>query len=193
MSLQQKPINIRTATPTDANAIASIHVAAWRAAYINIVPQYHLDNLNIDDRVKLWQRILSTPATASSILIAEDSNTKESRLLGFVSFGAVAAIPSPGDKVNNEEGKEGQEKTAELRAIYISPQHWTKGIGQALWKATQQQLLEEKFTSVVVKAFARNERAMRFYRAVGFEGEEMGVTEVGGESLETVKMRKGLA
>ncbi|KAG9759520.1 hypothetical protein KCU73_g3349, partial [Aureobasidium melanogenum] len=126
MSLQQKTINIRTATPIDANAIANIHVAAWRAAYINIVPQHHLDDLNIDDRVKFWQRILSTPATASSILVAGDSNTKESRLLGFVSFGAVAATPSPGDKGNDEEGKEGQERTAELRAIYISPQHWTK-------------------------------------------------------------------
>lgn len=189
-SSQQNSINIRTANITDAQAVANIHLAAWRAAYIDIVSQTYLDNLCTDDRVKLWQRVLSDRDTAGSILVAAEESLQSTprRLLGFVSFGP--AMPSAGPR---HEASDKEDKLAELRAIYIDPEYWARGIGQALWKAAQQQLMqEEKFTSVVVRVFARNERAIRFYRAAGFDREEKGVTEVGGKKLETLMLRKGL-
>lgn len=113
-----------------------------------------------------------------------------------MSFGPVAvsqASPQPSSLDDKDKkGSDEQQKTAELRAIYISPSHWTKGIGQALWKTAYQQLIREGFTHVVVKVFAGNQRARRFYAAVGFRGEEKGSIEIGGVELETVSMRMGL-
>ncbi|KAG9952352.1 acyl-CoA N-acyltransferase, partial [Aureobasidium melanogenum] len=186
-------ITIRPAIPSDAQAIATIHIASWRAAYINIVPQHHLDTLSLDDRITFWHRILGGEDERGNggILVAEEQiDAGESRLLlGFVTFGAAAAAVTTN---TSSPPSDEQQRTAELRAIYIDPNRWTKGIGQALWKAAQQQLVEQNFTSVVVNVFAKNERAMRFYRAVGFVGEAKGSTEVGGERLETLRMRMGL-
>lgn len=194
MSQQVSDIKIRTANLSDAQAIATIHIAAWKAAYINIVPQAHLDNLCFDDRLALWQRILSDPVFAGSILVAEKRFTQETtEILGFVSFGAAAvtataATPSLSNEANDEIAE-----TAELRAIYIDPKHWARGIGQRLWEAAEQQLNAAKYKSVVVRVFANNQRAIRFYHAAGFvEGDEEGVIEIGGKKLEILWLRKEL-
>lgn len=39
--------DIRPATPIDAEAMAAVHVAAWRDAYKNIVPTDYLTNLDV--------------------------------------------------------------------------------------------------------------------------------------------------
>jgi hypothetical protein len=49
---------IRSATPGDARAIATIHVEAWRAAYRGIVPDEYLDSLSIDGRESTWRQNL---------------------------------------------------------------------------------------------------------------------------------------
>lgn len=184
-------IAIRTATLADAEAIATVHIAAWRAAYKSIVPQTHLDNLCFDDRVKLWQRILSEPEPHAGVLVAETPNPttqtpSPTTILGFASFGPAAAeTPS----ASNDTAA----KTAELRAIYIAPQHWGKGIGKRLWEWLEQNFLTAEMEYVVVRVFAGNQSARGFYRAVGF-GEERdgGMTEVGGKKLGVLRLRKRL-
>ncbi|CAD0097231.1 unnamed protein product [Aureobasidium mustum] len=183
-------IAIRTATLADAEAIARIHVAAWRAAYINIVPQTHLDNLCLNDRVKLWQRILSDPETHAGILIAEATKyTKRcprNSLLGFASFGPAAAAAAAAASSTRE---------AELRAIYIDPESWGEGIGQKLWQAVERHFLAARYETVVVRVLAGNKRAIKFYRAVGF-GENVdggtGEIEIEGKKLGVLRLRKRL-
>lgn len=46
------------------------------------------------------------------------------------------------------------------------------------------------FKTVVVRVFASNQRAIRFYRAAGFDGDESGILEIGGKKLEILKLRK---
>ncbi|CAD0092598.1 unnamed protein product [Aureobasidium vineae] len=177
---------VRAAVLLDAEAIAQIHVVAWCAAYVDIVPQTHLDSLTIRDKVTLWKHILSDPVKAAKILVAEEQ-AQVTRLLGFVSFGDAAA-PSP----NHKALVDGSTKTGELRAIYVDPQDWSKGAGRRLWMAAQQQLVEAQFTTVVVLVLARNERAIRFYEAAGFGKDGAGLIEIGGASLETVRLTKAL-
>ncbi|CAD0113270.1 unnamed protein product [Aureobasidium uvarum] len=179
-------VKIRAATLSDAGAIAKVHVIAWRTAYVNIMPQTHLDSLRIEEKVTLWKQILSDSCKAANVLVAEEQ-TQGTRLLGFVSFGDAAA-PSP----NRRAFVNGAIKTGELRAIYVDPQDWSKGAGRQLWKAAQEQLIEAQFTTVAVLVLAKNERAIHFYEAVGFAKDGAGSIEVGGASLETVRLTKAL-
>lgn len=43
-------MKVRMATPEDVRSIAEIHVAAWRAAYRDLMPQAFLDQVSVDKR-----------------------------------------------------------------------------------------------------------------------------------------------
>ncbi|THY10039.1 hypothetical protein D6D01_09438 [Aureobasidium pullulans] len=183
-------INVRVATTLDAETIAYIHVTAWQAAYVNIVPQAYLDALTVNDKITMWKRILSDPVKASNILVAEHNDpkgtAKDTHLLGFASFGDADEFAS------NEDLRYDGAKSGELRAIYVDPRAWSKGAGQCLWRATQQRFTEAKVTIVVVSTFAKNERAIRFYQAAGFAKSDAGNTEIGGSTVKTVRLTKTL-
>jgi hypothetical protein len=46
---------VRPARPGDAEAIATVHVRSWQAAYPGIVPQPVLDRLSIERRAASWR------------------------------------------------------------------------------------------------------------------------------------------
>ena len=184
-------IDVKFATPGDAEAIGHIQVASWRAAYQDIVPESYLNSLTANDKIPHWQRILADPMTAASILIARGDgspNPTGSQVLGFLSFGS-ADDQSEGDEGTTKEIS----RQAELRAIYIAPQHFSKGVGQCLWAAAQQKLTDANYSTVVVWVFAGNERAIRFYRSAGFTKSQAGETEIGGTTVTTLQLIKTLA
>jgi ribosomal protein S18 acetylase RimI-like enzyme len=181
--------NVRIANISDAKAIGDINVKGWRAGYKNILPQSYLDNLSINDKVARWQRTLSHPVETTNILVAEEHTMNDphtTRLLGFISFGET--MPPPSDEALTQDGT----RTGELRAIYVDPQAWSSGVGQLLWEAAQQRLVDVGCTLVQVEMFAKNERAIRFYRAAGFANDVAGLDEGGGLSIETVQMTRAL-
>lgn len=45
-------MQIRKATPSDAEGIARVHVESWKSTYINIVPEDFLKNLSYEKRVE---------------------------------------------------------------------------------------------------------------------------------------------
>ena len=54
-------MRIREASPTDATAIARVHVDSWRTTYAGIVPADYLANLSYVQREQFWCDIFSTP------------------------------------------------------------------------------------------------------------------------------------
>ena len=48
-------IEIRRAVATDIESIATVHIACWRATYRGILPDAHLDALNLDERIARWR------------------------------------------------------------------------------------------------------------------------------------------
>jgi len=50
--------SIRHARVEDAEAIAAVHVAAWRESYTGLVPAEMLASLSVDERADRWRRIL---------------------------------------------------------------------------------------------------------------------------------------
>jgi ribosomal protein S18 acetylase RimI-like enzyme len=161
---------IEPATAADARAIAQIHVDAWRAAYVGIVPDDYLAALSVDERETMWRA--SIAAGQPELLVARQHGC----VIGWISFGA-------------SRDKEAPPATGELWAIYLDPHHVSIGAGRALWLAARTRLADRGFKSVILWVLAGNERAIRFYERAGFALEPGSSQrfELGGREIEELR------
>jgi ribosomal protein S18 acetylase RimI-like enzyme len=163
-------IDITPGTADDAPAIARIHVASWQAAYRGIVPDEHLASLSVERREAHWRGAFAAGQT--EVLVAREGGS----IVGWVCFGACrddAATPSDG----------------EIWALYVLADWWSKGVGLALWVGARERLVASGFVNVSLWVLADNERAIRFYRAAGFEADPARATTVtiGGKTLQELR------
>src|SRR5207302_336472 len=97
---QMAKLTMREATRADARAIADIHVAAWRAAYRNLMPQGYLASLSVDERAHMWGKTIARPGPAQLALAELDG-----ALAGFCLVGAARTntqlIGSPFDEIRH--------------------------------------------------------------------------------------------
>lgn len=167
---------IRRARPDDALRITTIHVEAWRVAYRGIFPDEFLQALSIEQRQAVWRQNLE--AGLSATWIAENENTA----LGWISAAASRDFDATPE-------------TGEIWAVYIHPDQWRKGVGRALCAAAEQELRRRGFTEETLWVLQENERAIQFYRSIGFvrDAAEARIIERGGKALPEVRMRKKFA
>jgi ribosomal protein S18 acetylase RimI-like enzyme len=145
---------VRTAGAPDAGAIARVHVASWRAAYRGLLADEALAQLSIDEREQMWRKALSDEDAllderSIKIAVADDA------VLGF-----VAAGPSREDDVRARSG--------EIYAIYVHPDHWSSGVGQALLDSALADLIGAGFDNVLLWVLDSNARACQFYELAGW-------------------------
>jgi ribosomal protein S18 acetylase RimI-like enzyme len=161
---------IRPAVPDDARQISRVHVISWQTAYRGVFPDDWLDALTVEEREPWWQRLLADADTAT--LVAAVGET----VVGFAQLGP--------DRDDQSRG--------EIRAIYLEPEVWRRGIGQALMIASEE-TLAERYALAVLWVLDRNERARRFYEAVGWATD--GATKqdvIFGRAATEVRYRKDL-
>lgn len=165
-------MNIDRATPADVHAIAQIHVNAWRAAYKHILSADFLASLSVEHREVMWQKTVESGQP--ELLVARISGT----VCGWVSFGAC-------------RDEDAQASQGEVWAIYVAPTSWSKGVGLALWSRAREVLREEGFTTCSLWVFPENEKAIRFYRSLGFapDSRQPQHFELGGQQLQEVRFR----
>lgn len=97
-------MKIRRALPSDARAIADVHVRSWRSAYHGVVSDAYLEALLVDKREMAFREPLSRGST--EMWVADS----QSEIIGWIAFGAsrdADATPAVG----------------EIEAIYVSPSH----------------------------------------------------------------------
>ena len=75
---------IREASPTDAAAIARVHVDSWRTTYAGIVPADYLADLSYARREQSWHDLLSTPIPSRCVYVAAQDTGE---IVGFASGG----------------------------------------------------------------------------------------------------------
>jgi ribosomal protein S18 acetylase RimI-like enzyme len=169
-------VTIRLATIDDARAIAEIHVRSWQAGYRGLIPDPCLERLSIDDREVTWRKILCESGTGTRI--AEN----EGRVLGWISSGA------------NRDSDAGPE-IGEIHALYVHPERWRGGVGRGLWEAAREALIAAGYSGATLWVLEDNERAQRFYQAIGFRidpgAERFG--ERGDLVLREIRMRAALS
>lgn len=143
------PTNVRFATEHDANAIAYIHVASWQAAYHGFIPDIFLDSLSIENRQRKWLYFLSQ---GEKILVIEN----EKEVIGFADIGISRDLDTD-TKI-----------CGEIRAIYLHPKYWHKGLGTKLCDAVFIELKKMHYTEVIVWSLEGNIQARKFYESMGF-------------------------
>jgi GNAT superfamily N-acetyltransferase len=168
--------SVRPATARDAKAIAEIHVAAWQAAYKDVMPEDYLKKMTLEKRLAYWREAIEF--SEPQLLVA----TEGEQVVGFVGF----------DR-SRDAGT--RSTVGEIWALYVAPVHWSKGAGLALWDGARDGLKEEGCTQVTIWVLLRNERALRFCEhAAGFKREMPSLKTVAFDSakLEEIRLKRAV-
>jgi RimJ/RimL family protein N-acetyltransferase len=141
----------RDATPRDARAIAEVHVASWRWAYRDDLPDEFLEGLSVEDREREWHEWLAPDQPGAGTLVAEERD----RIVGFCGFS-----PSRDDDAT--------ERTAEVLTIYLLPEVAGRGIGRHLFASAVDRLRSLGYDRATLWVMASNDRSRSFYERAGW-------------------------
>lgn len=137
---------IRRAKPADAQAVASTHDEAWRAAYQGIIPGVELEKL-INRRGPEWWHSAIRKGSRIALLGFGD------KIAGYANYGRNRARSLFYD--------------GEIYELYLRPEFQGLGFGRQLFTAARRDLGQSGLKSLVVWALSDNEPALEFYRAMG--------------------------
>jgi GNAT superfamily N-acetyltransferase len=143
-------LTVRDAKLEDAIEVASVHIRAWQAAYRGLFPDEYLDSLRAEERASRYS-LGSTEPDAPEMLLAIDDGA----IHGFVSIGPSRDTDVP--------------TAGELRALYIDPLYWEKGVGRLLMTHAYTRLRARGFEEAILWLLIGNRRAERFYRTDEWE------------------------
>ena len=138
-------VQLRHAEPTDAIAVALVHVRTWQAAYRKLMPDEYLDQVRPEDRAKKYNFGSLDPLKPHTIVLTESGVIR-----GF-------ATTAPAQDLNMTD-------YGELCALYVDPDHWGRGIGVALVSAGRARLFDLGFQEAILWVLEGNVRAEHFYR-----------------------------
>jgi len=171
---------LRPAQPADALAVARVHVRAWQAGYRGILPAHYLKNLRPEDRASQYDFSHTDPAKPYTIVaVDEDASNPGGLIVGFATTlrALDADLPNHG----------------ELRAFYVDPVYWGRGIGVELIAAARARLFEVGFRKAYLWALWGNFRADRFYKKDGWAPDGQRRTEkVWGIKLNELRYQRDL-
>lgn len=145
----QGVVTIRSADLADAAALASVHIASWQSAYRGLVSDSVLDGMSLVRRAQSWYEILD--ARRSTTLVAE----VEGSVAGFADFG-----PARDEDLDRHS-------VAELNALYVHPERWSRGLGFRLWSQVCALLRPTDFGRLVLWVLEANRRGRCFYERQG--------------------------
>lgn len=149
--MNEERVIVRQAVEADAAEIARVHVAAWRAAYKDLLPAELLANLSEERRREWWGQMLEANLPENGMFVAE----VDQALVGFV-------LVWPAREVDPKQN------WGEVSAIYLLESEWGKGTGWRLWQAADDFLKAADYETIMLWVLDGNERAIQFYEKIGF-------------------------
>jgi GNAT superfamily N-acetyltransferase len=144
-----EPTRIRPARLDDADAIARVHVQAWRETYRGLIPDGVLAGLSVAGRVRAWSEMIGAGEAAPAVLVAE----RGGGLIGFAS-----ARMARDEALGTD---------AELTSIYLLDGYKRRGIGRLLFEHIVEWLRERGGRSLGLWVLDTNGGARAFYAALG--------------------------
>ncbi|SEM68221.1 GNAT family N-acetyltransferase [Halomonas caseinilytica] len=157
---------MRRARSEDAAGIAHVHVRSWQVAYRDMLSRDYLERLSVAQRQRQWQARLKHDETR--VMVAES----DGRVIGFCAWGScrdTEAVPCQ----------------IEVYSFYLDPAYWSRGVGRRLWQHALAEIRQGASTRISLWVLTANQRALRFYRSLGFECDSGSRTsfELGGVTL----------
>jgi GNAT superfamily N-acetyltransferase len=143
-------VNVRRATPEDAEAIERIRIRGWQVAYRHLFPPDELDRLPVD--WSRWIDSLTTPQPGFAAFVADGGDG----MLGWATVGP-SAVPG---------------LYGELHGLYVDPDKWARGAGRALLARAEEELAAT-WADAILWTLEDNPRARRFYEAAGWHTDGM--------------------
>ena len=139
---------LRLATPHDSEAIVDLQIAAWRAAFVPLLPPGfamppRAQFLLMGERALVEAGVERTVAAVGG------------RPIGLLSHGPSRDHDAPAD-------------VGEVRALFVHPDNWRGGVGSALVSNALARLREDGLAEATLWSFRANPRANAFYERQGF-------------------------
>ena len=148
---------MRAGRREDADGIADVHVASWRAGYAHVFPESVLYADDFDaTRRDFWRSWRFAPGHRLAVATTPAAGDTDERIVGFSSFGP------------ERERARGFTGRAELYAFYVHPDAWGTGAAGALLSHTEDRFRAEGFDTAVLWVLDDNPRARAFYERFGW-------------------------
>jgi GNAT superfamily N-acetyltransferase len=143
-------VTLRRATEADVDDMVEVQLAAWREAFVPILPP----SFRVPEAEEFAPRLAdSLRGGGVHSTLALDSGAEH--VLGWITHGANRDIDAGPD-------------VGEVRAVFVSPGAWGSGVGGALLTHALEGLKEDGYGEATLWSFADNDRANTFYERHGF-------------------------
>jgi ribosomal protein S18 acetylase RimI-like enzyme len=139
-------ISIRRARTGDAAALTCVFDAAWREAYLGIIPGVALHRM-LARRGPRWWRSSIDHGRPLVVLDVHDS------VAGYVSYGRCRNPGLPAD--------------GEIDELYLSPEYQGLGFGKRMFRAVRNDFADRGVARIIVWCLSDNVRARGFYERLG--------------------------
>ena len=159
-------VRVRRAEVGDADAIAVVHVNAWRETYAGLMPARYLDSLSVAARTEAWRAGLGQRGRVHPVFVGLDA---AGNLLGFGLYGPPRATPPA--------------YASEFYAVNVLRRGQGLGLGRALMAAMAGAMLDSGSRSAALWVVRDNLRARQFYERLGGRWVGAAVDEIGGAKL----------
>ena len=158
-------ISIRRARLSDASGIAAVHVATWRSACANVLPDNYLADLSISRLANYYEHGIRL---GLALHVA-------------ASYGEHGAPPIIGfsSAVRCHEGRLGE---GEVETLYVLDDYRDRGLGGQLLRASAKHLTQLGCRSAFAWVLSENP-SRYFYQHLGGKQIASGSTRVGGEDI----------
>jgi ribosomal protein S18 acetylase RimI-like enzyme len=171
-------IRVRKALPEDGRAIQEIYYRSWLATYPN-----EILGVTTDDVEAIFKDTFT-----------EESLSKFSDNLAKLPEDILFLVAESDSKIVGLCRITVRDEFNQLQSIYVLPEYERQGVGSALWNEATRLLGEHKDSVVHVSTY--NEKAIAFYKKLGFEDTGKRFTEerhkmpISGVYLPEMEMKK---
>ncbi|WP_030711850.1 GNAT family N-acetyltransferase [Streptomyces sp. NRRL F-2580] len=170
-------VHVREMDAADIEAVSTIRVRGWQAAYAGIVPRTYLDAMTVEADARMRRRWFSQPHRESIDLVAHGEHGP----VGWVCFGPCRS-PIPGPR-----------RVAEVYALYVSPDLIGQGIGRRLLGEAHSRMESQGFGTSALWVLRDNRPARDFYERAGYRADGATQEDAYDEvTLTELRYRRGL-
>jgi GNAT superfamily N-acetyltransferase len=166
-------MTVRAAVTADVTAIAEVHVRAWQIGYRGQIHDSYLDALDPRRSAATIRTIVESEADEQQVFVCE----RDGR--GVIGFAYV-------------EARDGCD-IGEVNSLYVDPDSWRLGVGSELLDAATAYLEQRRFLRAALWVLDTNDRARRFYEALGWSHDGgTQALELGDETLTELRYAREL-
>lgn len=157
-----------------AGIIGEIQSLSWRKAYKGLMPDDFINDFTPEDRAADFERVIMNQ-TEELYLFLDGETPVGMAVLHYC------------DDADAHAGD------GEIKALYIHPDHWSKGYGTKALDFSVNRLKERGFDRVVLWVLEENHKGRKFYEQRGFKSEDTNRVMEIGETLHLVKFSKDIS